>query len=77
MADIQLDLCWAPHKLAHDGVTMKATASGANDRTDFFLIANWPGARRPIVLVDIYHTTNVPENTSSGRNNVALPESRY
>ena len=74
--ELQLDICWAPHKLAHDGCPLKPTACEANDRTDFFLVALCPAAPRPIVLLDFYHTTNVTENTSSGSNDVPLSESR-
>ena len=74
--ELNLDICWAPHKLSHDGFNMRATACGANDRADFFLVADWPSVTRKRVLLELYHTTNVPKNTHSARTDVVNPETR-
>jgi len=73
---LTLEIAWAPHKFEYDGSTMKTTACGANERTDFFLTATWPGCERPVILIDVYHTTNVPESTFSGDYRVPMTETR-
>ena len=74
--ELTLEIAWAPHKFEYDGSTMKTTACGANARTDFFLTATWPGCTRPVILLDVYHTTNVPESTFSGGYRIPMSETR-
>ena len=73
---LTLEIAWAPHKFEYDGSTMKTTVCGANERTDFFLTATWPGCLRPVILIGVYHTTNVPESTFSGDYRVPMTETR-
>ena len=75
-AHIVLDIAWAAHKMVHDGFAMKSKACDANDRADFYLVGRLPGGEHALVLLEIYHTTNVPENTCSNRRHVIIPETR-
>ena len=67
---------WTPHKIAFNGHEMQATAAGANERTDFHILLEHP-YRKPLAICSLYHTTNWPEQTFSGRSHVLRVYSRY
>ena len=73
---LRLDICWAPHKLEYDGSTMKTTACGSNERSDFFVTRASARAPTPVILLDVYHTTNMPEGTFTHTYAEAIPEAR-
>ena len=73
---ITLALVWTPHKMCFDGEGFHSGPAGANDRADFHLVACVGSRRSPQVLCTLYHTTNVPLNSASGRPNAVLFESR-
>eukprot|EP00973_Karenia_brevis_P035527 4898429-Karenia_brevis.AAC.1 len=52
---------------------MHSSHAGANDRADFLMLATFPHSP-PTILCSIYHTTNAPPQTFSGK--VIIPESR-
>ena len=71
-----LRICWTTHKIAHDELSTASTASGANDRADFFVVAADPSLRYPVILLNVYHTTNAVPNTFSRKSKVAHGETR-
>ncbi len=72
-----LSVVWAPHKLIYDTSSseMRSSAHGSNARADVLLVVHGP-AKKPVELCTVYHTTNVPESTWSGRTFAIIPESR-
>ena len=75
MTDLCLDVVWKPHKITFNGENMQTGAMGANERADFLLLAKKKNHETFKVLCTIYHTTNVPPETVSGRKEVIVPES--
>ena len=74
--DVQLHIAWAPHKMQFDGFDMSSSAPGSNDRADFML-AGYVGRLTKLVRIcKVYHTTNVPKETTSGHAGIVVPESR-
>ena len=72
-----LTIAWAAHKVRFDGFQMSSTGAGANDRADFFLLAQDAlQAELPKVIATFYHTTNVPELTTTEDPHMIYPESR-
>ena len=71
-----LRICWTTHKIAHDEHSAESTAAGANDRADFFLIADDPGRRYPVILLQVYHTTNAVPHTFSANSRDGHAETR-
>ena len=74
--EITFDIVWAPHKMQFDGEQMASSHAGANDRSDFILIAAPPRDQCSMEICTVYHTTNVPEYTSSASPLIIIPETR-
>ena len=71
-----LRICWTTHKIAHDEHSSTSTAAGANDRADFFVVADDPRRKSPVILLQVYHTTNAVPNTFSAKSRDAHVETR-
>ena len=74
--DVQLYIAWAPHKMQFDGFDMSSSAPGSNHRADFMLARSVGQPRKLIRICRVYHTTNVPKETTSNDPSIVNPESR-
>ena len=74
--DVQLHIAWAPHKMQFDGFDMSSSAPGSNDRADFMLAGYVEQLSKFVRICKVYHTTNVPKETTSGDAGIVVPESR-
>jgi len=74
--DVQLYIAWAPHKMQFDGFDMSSSAPGSNHRADFMLARYVGRPTKLIRICKVYHTTNVPKETTSGDAGIVNPESR-
>ena len=75
-ATIGLSYAIAPHKMRLSGDELEASAPGAGERSDVWLLA-WPSdASEPTALGCAYHTTNVFPGTASRNEGQSYPESR-
>ncbi len=72
-----LHVVWAPHKMVYDTSSheMRSSAHGSNGRADVILVVS-ASEKTSVELCTVYHTTNVPESTWSGRTFAIIPESR-
>ena len=75
-ADIDVSYAIAPHKMRLSGDVLEASAPGAGERSDFWLLARPNGACEPTALGLAYHTTNVFPGTASRNEGQSYPESR-
>ena len=73
---VQLYIAWAPHKMQFDGFDMSSSAPGSNHRADFMLARSVGQPKKLIRICRVYHTTNVPKETTSGDEGIVVPESR-
>ena len=73
---ITLGIAWTTHKITIGASGLQQAKCGPNDRADFLLFAKTQSAARGRVLAQIYHTTDVPEQTSSMRPGIVVPETR-
>ena len=73
---ITLGITWTTHKIAIGASGLQQDTCGPNDRADFLLFAKTQSAARGRVSAQVYHTTDVPEQTSSMRPGIVVPETR-
>ena len=73
---VQLHIAWAPHKMQFDGFDMSSSAPGSNLRADFMLAGYVEQLTKLVRICKVYHTTNVPKETTSGDAGIVVPESR-
>ena len=74
-AQVTLRIAWSAHKMTFDGDVMKSGRAGANDRSDFHVVASVPG-KTAVILCTLYHTTNWPQELKTNREGYNLPEAR-
>ena len=74
--NVQLDIAWVPHKMQFDGFDMSSTAPGSNHRAEFMLAGYVEQLSKFVRICKVYHTTNVPKETTSGDAGIVVPESR-
>ena len=72
---VRLSIAWSAHKMEFDGDVMKSGRAGANDRSDFHIVAKVPD-KTSVILCTLYHTTNWPQELKTDRKAFILPEAR-
>jgi hypothetical protein len=72
---IGLGIVWSVHKMEFDGDVMASGRAGANDRSDFHIVARACG-KNTIILCTLYHTINCPPELTTGREGFNMPEAR-
>ena len=70
-----MGIAWAPHKMEFDGDVIISGSAGANDRSDFHVVASAPG-KTAVILCTLYHTTNWAQELKTDRKGFILPEAR-
>ena len=74
--DIDISVAIAPHKMRMSSDELEAAAAGTGERANIMLLAWAYGERYPEVLGWAYHTTNVPQSTTSTRRGQVYGKSR-